>query len=163
MWDRTTLQRCPSTSFVAADRYVSVLLCKIMEKEIKKINKTLKTLKVMYLVASWLAWLADLFRRCLSEDCSNGFVVPWLVVKGWWPSLKHRMNRKLKKKKTTWKTEKQAAPILRKTYLNPDHPVGFAGAKPLNDDACAKGVKPSTTQKWLESQLAYTQTCQETL
>ena len=61
-----------------------------------------------------------------------------------------------KKKKGKWKTEKQAAPILRKTYLNPDHAVGFAGAKPLVDVARVKGVKPSTTQKWLESQLAYT-------
>ena len=61
-----------------------------------------------------------------------------------------------KKKKGIWKTEKQAAPILRKTYLNPDHAVGFAGAKPLVDVARVKGVKPSTTQKWLESQLAYT-------
>ena len=48
------------------------------------------------------------------------------------------------------------APILRKTYLNPDHSVGFAGAKPLVDVAPVKGVKPSTTKKWLESQLAYT-------
>ena len=61
-----------------------------------------------------------------------------------------------KKKKGIWKTEKQAAPILRKTYLNPDHAVGFAGAKPLVDVARVKGVKPFTTQKWLESQLAYT-------
>ena len=60
------------------------------------------------------------------------------------------------KKKTTWKTEKHAAPILRKTYFNPDHSVGFAGAKPLVDAARVKGVKPSATQKWLESQLAYT-------
>ena len=60
------------------------------------------------------------------------------------------------KKKGIRKTEKQAAPILRKTYLNADHSVGFAGAKPLVDVARVKGVKPSTTQKWLESQLAYT-------
>ena len=46
-------------------------------------------------------------------------------------------------------------PILRKTYLNPDHSVGFTGAKPLVDAARDKGVKLSTTQKWLESQLAY--------
>ena len=55
-----------------------------------------------------------------------------------------------------WKTEKQAAPILRITYLIPDHSVGFAGAKALVDVARVKGVKPTTTQKWLESQLAYT-------
>ena len=61
-----------------------------------------------------------------------------------------------KKKKGIWKTEKQAAPVLRKTYLNPGHAVGFAGAKPLTDAARVIGVKPSTTQKWLESQLAYT-------
>ena len=60
------------------------------------------------------------------------------------------------KKKEIWKTEKQAAPILRKTHLNPNHSVGFAGAKPLVDVARVKGVKPSTTKKWLESQLAYT-------
>ena len=60
------------------------------------------------------------------------------------------------KKKGIWKTEKQAAPILRKTYINPDHSVGFGGAKPLIDVARVKGVKPSTTQKLLESQLAYT-------
>ena len=59
-----------------------------------------------------------------------------------------------RKKKTTWKAEKQAVPILRKMYLNPEHPVGFAGAKHLVDVAHAKGVKPST-QNWLESQLAY--------
>ena len=61
-----------------------------------------------------------------------------------------------RKKKTTWKTEKQAAPILRKTFLNPDHLVGFPGAKPLVDVARVKGVKPSTTQNWVESQLTYT-------
>ena len=61
-----------------------------------------------------------------------------------------------KKKKGIWKTEKQAAPVLRKTYLNPGHAVGFAGAKPFTDAARVKGVKPSTTQKSLESQLAYT-------
>ena len=60
------------------------------------------------------------------------------------------------KKKTTWKTKKQAAPILRKTCFNPDHSVRFDGAKPLVDAARVKGVKPSTTKKWLESQLAYT-------
>ena len=60
------------------------------------------------------------------------------------------------KKKGIWKTAKQAAPILRKTYLNPDHCVGFAGAKPLVDVARVKGAKPTTTQTWLESQLAYT-------
>ena len=61
-----------------------------------------------------------------------------------------------KKKKTTWKVEKQGAPIVRKTYRNPDHPVGFAGAKPLVDVVRVKGVKPPITQKWLESQLTYT-------
>ena len=37
-----------------------------------------------------------------------------------------------------------------------DNPVSFAGAKPLVDVAPVKGVKTSTTQNWLESQLVYT-------
>ena len=88
---------------------------------------------LFYLVASCLAW--------------NSGSLP-----GWWSSLKQWVDHK---KKTTLKTEKQAAPILRKTYFNPEHSVGFAGAKPLVDATRVKGVKPSTMQTWLESQLAY--------
>ena len=41
-------------------------------------------------------------------------------------------------------------------YYSPGEPAAFVGVKRLVDAARAKGIKPSITRKWLESQVPYT-------